>query len=138
MENFVILGLKAGIKCKGLDAGIKKISEIHLTDESINSDFYISMAVIDDKVCIYDTDNTTYHIQVNDGTEIPCENFDDILQSCCTIETTRQAIIENSNSAWFNLFRFLLKATESNNPEVLVYPYLKKKIAELPAKQKGK
>ena len=134
MENFTILGLKAGIKQKGTDAGIKKVAEIRLTDTGVNDDFYISMAVIEDDVFIYDTDNTTYHVQVADGVEEPCENFDEIMQFCCIAETTKQAILESPNSAWNNLFRFLLKATEINNPKALVAPYIKKRLAELPVK----
>ena len=59
MDNFTILNLVAGPKQNGKDAGIKRVAEIHLADNGVEDEFYISLAVNGNDVCIYDTDNPT-------------------------------------------------------------------------------
>ena len=132
MDNFTILNLVAGPKQNGKDAGIKRVAEIHLADNGVEDEFYISLAVNGNDVCIYDTDNPTYHVQVEYGTELPCEDFDEIMQFCCTIETTRDVLMESPSSTWCNLYKFLLKAAESSDPKSLIRPYINHSIAELP------
>ena len=112
MDNFTILNLVAGPKQNGKDAGIKRVAEIHLADNGVEDEFYISLAV--------------------NGTELPCEDFDEIMQFCCTIETTRDVLMESPSSTWCNLYKFLLKAAESSDPKSLIRPYINHSIAELP------